>query len=257
MRTIKMFRRRTLAKQIALFLFLMLTISCHASSDTNSIFHTGYDQYQNSFLSLEDKLNQWTKFPKPRILKDLPSWQQDAYLIFEDIWTPTDYDRFVPDSTNDQEKIITPPFLLVQSTLKIRVEVDDDKYVKHNIDLFSPLIKSEEYKIIVLTEIRKKEILQFLGEPAISPKRGVYDTFRNKSERANRYQYLSKVLTITPGHWNSWNLVAFPEVLEIQFNKAQTKAVVLLRFKYGGATATYEKKNGRWLFKSCEQTWVE
>jgi len=236
-------------------IWIVLIFGCSAIAETSEIFSDGYNQYQQSFSSLEKQLESWTKSPVSH-KEHLSPLEQDAYTIFEDVWTPADFTRFVPDSTNNHQ-IVTPPFILVQNSLKVEFEEDDGSYSTQLISNFVPAVSVEGAKVIVLTEERKEIILDFLGHTAQAPIANLYDSSRNSSEVVKKYLYISEILTVTPGHWAEWHLVAFPEILGIRFNQERTNASVYLRFKHGGATAYYTKSGEGWTFNRSEDTWVE
>lgn len=218
----------------------------------------GLTAYANEFQQLINKISSWAEAPLPHT-DDLTPIEKDAYAIFEDIWTPTNLRRlgeFEVESFEDW--YAHSPYLLVQNKLQTRSKSWLGNSTIHVIENFVPRVNRPQGKIIILTDERRNILTSFLSnkEHTLGDE-GILTPFQTKGEFKDRAILLKEVLPIQHGHWGGWNLVTYPEILEIVFNRRHTEATVNFRVGYQGGIANYKKRNDRWEFISSQCAWIE
>jgi hypothetical protein len=227
-------------------------------AETNDIFSAGYVQFQQCFITLSNQLSSWTESPLSQ--KDnLTPLEEDAYAIFEDIWSPTNLNRLGEFEAGGFENwYARSPYLLVQNELHTETKKLFGGSTTNVIENFVPSLPSFKGRAIVLTGERKKAILSFLGdEEHPLGYGGIMNPSRAKGESRNRENYLTEALPIQHGHWGGWNLITYPEISRIEFNSKRTEASVDFRVGYQGGTAIYKKKDGQWMLQESHATWIE
>jgi len=269
-------------KHIIITLNLIFCLVIHANPETNNVFLAGYQQYQKGFTMLDSVLKFWSKTPKPREMSgpNAPiGWKKEAYVIFEDIWVPTNIVRLGDfENPNMQYWYVNSHYLLVQNKLNVYVATDTNtfaelcmarlhlsykeptnKFDKYVIKDFRPKVKIFSEKTIILTEKRSQTLLAFLSNKSHPVGTdNIMNPARAKGESRKRANYILEFIPIQHGHWEGWNLVAYPEVFDIILNPDFTCAAVSFRIGYQGGTAMYQKnKNGKWKMIKSKETWIE
>jgi hypothetical protein len=257
-----------------------LAISIRA--ETNELFALGYQQYQNGLATLKTVFEVWSKSPTPHTeseVQEFADWEKAAYTVFEDLWNPTNLTRLGDFEAEDFENWYKgSPYLIAQGELNVsvvadtntfeslatgRIRLDDDtianKLTKQTIKNFNPRTDVANGKTIILTAERKAALLAFLGDDSYPAGTGnIMSPARAKGESRRRAAFIHNSLPIDHGHWGGWNLVTYPEVLEIILNSDTTRAAVFFRVGYRGGTALYEQDNKcKWSLKKSMATWIQ
>lgn len=251
-------------KIIALF----ICTACIAYADTNNLFASGFNKYQQGLSELNSTLDSWSlpPPPSPPHVKSIPLEEIDAYQIFEDIWNPKKLLRLGDFGYIPNYNFFT--HALIQNELRVSVSKDKETYTAllsgqlepyepHSnltsfvIQDFRPRINTgnmKNTKIILLTDERRQLLVQFLGDTPTS----------NPVEARKKEEFLRQCVPIGGNHWNTdWILHSYPIVGNIVFNYTKTEALVFFCIGFEGGTAVYSKKNGSWELQNSKTTWIE
>jgi len=128
-----------------------------------------------------------------------------------------------------------------------------------SIVFFRPPIDNPDKKVVYLTPEYEKTLNDFLKNKYIAfGKRNIMNPARSKGSSLRRKEFLDRFVTTFHGHWGGyWELLTFPHVYCITFDKDMKFAKVDFEMVYEGGEALLEKKGDKWKILKAELTWIE
>lgn len=225
----------TMAKTIIIRLLATCCVVPLAAC-TSNVIQKAYKA--GEVASAHTLLSEWAKAPPPRTDAELSSysdWKMNAYLIFED---------FYPKLCN----VTNTSFVLFQPTLHVYYDnrrSNQDAAIQYDISDFRPLLRSTPAIPVMLTEERRRLLLEFFASAtnALSTDAGQEDY---RKEREHRIRFLSPLLYIDPAvYWERWISIS-PYVVQIYLDQPMRHAFVEFGKDYREGRATYWRKNDKW-----------
>ena len=123
---------------------------------------------------------------------------------------------------------------------------------------FRPPVKAADKVPVYLTPAYEDLLVTFLGnqDMPLGSGRGPYPT-RSRKESGNRKKFLETYIRLFYGHWGGyWQLVSYPLVHYVTFDRNREYARVDFRMVYEGGEAVLHKENGQWTLLSVQRTWM-
>lgn len=137
--------------------------------------------------------------------------------------------------------------------------LDKDIISTDTITNFRPNISFRGKEVVYLSPSYNIELTTFLGTRIKKNKEALnYLYYLSDKEVAKRQCFLEKKIKIWRGHWGAyWQLLTYPQVYTIVFDKEMNYAKLFFRLVYEGGEAYLKKENGRWNLISSKLTWIE
>ncbi|MFV0538726.1 MAG: hypothetical protein ACK5M3_15385 [Dysgonomonas sp.] len=137
--------------------------------------------------------------------------------------------------------------------------VGNDWILSETISNFRPPISLGNKNVVYLNSSYDTGLMTFLGSHVKKNKgRLKYVYFLSDEEIEKRQFFLERNVKIWRGHWGAyWQLLTYPEVNSIVFDKEMKYAKVFFRIVYQGGEALLKKENGKWHLVSSKLTWIE
>jgi hypothetical protein len=154
-----------------------------------------------------------------------------------------------------------------EGKLSIATELfESDSIVKRAkifIDFFSvpnffPKIDNND-KAVYLTSRYSKILNNFLGKTHSElGDDGIMNPAQAKGSSKKKKDFLDGFVKIFYGHWGGyWQLITYPYVFSITFDKDMKYAKVEFRMIYEGGEAILEKQGNKWVIIHGERSWIE
>lgn len=127
------------------------------------------------------------------------------------------------------------------------------------VNNFRPYIKTDK-PVVFLTPKYNQILNSFLG---VSPGRIHEESNSEKplqirKDSEKRRKFLEKSIRISHGYWsNNWELVTYPEIVHLVFDKDMQYAKVIFRLVYQSGEAILIKVNDEWVVSSTKLIWKE
>ena len=124
---------------------------------------------------------------------------------------------------------------------------------------FRPAVNFQTPKTVVLTDRYDRILNVFLGSDHYPFGKGnIMSPAASKGESAKRQAFLENCIKIWYGHWGGyWQLLSYPVVSSIVFDKSFKNALVNYQLIYEGGYAYFKKINGIWTLMEASRTWIE
>ena len=247
-------------------------------SNETSISDSDYRELNDTSKAI---YNVFKEFYKPTQLSRLSNsdWNDSVYLKSKYFIVQNSIDKilftykiYFTDSEIDSFATAKISFLYKADTLKKNelLKRENGKLKKHIIDAFGPkywqqydsksiivdslfrlypLIDYSEIKPLILTSKYEKLMNEFLGAK--------YGLKKNiKKDYQSRKEFLDNLITFHSGDYG-WNLVTYPYVNSITFDKNMKYAKIEFEIFRRGGIAILERKGNNWRIIQIERTWVE
>ncbi len=193
------------------------------------------------------------------------------YAFVQKIVTEEDIDSIVVDYINKKikdEKKKSDYLKRVNGKLSeyamklcrpIDLEAKMEYLFEESITNFRPQISFPDKKILFLTSKYEAILNDFLGnEHYPQGSNGVMSTASPKNESKKKKAFLENFIKIFYGHWGGyWQLLSYPEVNVIIFDKNMQYAKVYFRIVYEGGESYLKNNNGKWEIFLSELKWIE
>ncbi len=137
--------------------------------------------------------------------------------------------------------------------------VGNDWILSDTISDFRPPISLSNRNIVYLNSLYYTGLTKFLGSIIKKNKERLnYTYYLSEKEVKKRQLFLEQNIKVWEGHWGAyWQLLTYPEVNSIIFDKEMEYAKVFFRIVYEGGEALLKKENGKWRLISSKLTWIE
>lgn len=124
---------------------------------------------------------------------------------------------------------------------------------------FRPVLFSGNKKAVYLNSLYSVGLMRFLGTRITKSKdRLKYVYYLSDKEIDKRQTFLEQNIKVWRGHWGAyWQLLTYPQVNIIVFDKEMKYAKVFFRIVYQGGEALLKKEEGKWNIISSKLTWIE
>jgi len=112
---------------------------------------------------------------------------------------------------------------------------------------------------LYLTSKYEKILTSFLGNQYVSlGKGGIMNPAHAKGKSNSKKIFLEKHIHIYYGHWGGyWQLLSYPQVYSITFDKDMNYALIDYRMIYEGGCALLKNEDGNWKIIDVHRTWIE
>ena len=252
-----------------LILLLAFVSSISFGQDPYKILVKAYKS--DSIPLLEKFLLDWNKksIPNPNIY-DFPEVKKNTYAIYQDFYNPFLLDKYGKQEMGSDlySKI---KYVIIQNSIRVIVLKTDsidqdyrnpeDSIIKEKLTIseFKPNLSFENAKVLFLTSDYAHYLNKFLKKKHYKlGYGGIMNPARAKGSAIYKQEFLNSKLLIIHGHWGgNWHLETHPYINNIIFNKDLTLAKINFRIGYQGGESIYLKKDGNWITKSSEITWIE
>jgi hypothetical protein len=225
----------------------------------------------DSIPLLEEFLDNWNRKSEPVTNFDgLSVIEENTYAIYQDFFNPFSIDKYGKQErgTDLYSKI---KYVIIQNNIQAIVLKTDsidhdfrsypDSIVKEKINIhdFKPNLRFENAKILYMTSDYADYLNKFLKKKHYKLGHGgIMNPARAKGSAVLKQDFLNSKLQILHGHWGGyWHLETHPQIGNIIFNRDLTQAKINFRIAYQGGESYYLKKDGKWIMKSSEITWIE
>ncbi|SBW02461.1 hypothetical protein [uncultured Dysgonomonas sp.] len=137
--------------------------------------------------------------------------------------------------------------------------IENENVHTDTITDFRPVLFFSDKKVVYLNSLYNIGLTHFLGTHIIKNKdRLTYAYYLSDKEIGKRQTFLEQNIKVWRGHWGAyWQLLTYPEVNIIVFDKEMKYARVFFRIVYEGGEALLKKEEGEWNIISSKLTWIE
>ena len=136
---------------------------------------------------------------------------------------------------------------------------DIDERLVDSIKDFRPNLTCKNKVVLYLTPKYDTILNAFLGNTFLPLGSGsIMTPARATIESEKRKIFLEKKIKIWYGHWGGyWQLLSYPQVYSIAFDREMKYAKVNFRMVYEGGEAILKNSNTKWIILSAKRTWIE
>lgn len=148
-----------------------------------------------------------------------------------------------PEEDRDVEELYGNDFLFIDTIAEFRPDISF----------------TNKQKAVYLTLPYEIGLTFFLGSQIDrNNERLHYTTYLPLKTINSRKKFLEHKIKIYKGHWGAyWQLITYPEVQIIIFDKEMQYAKIYFRIVYEGGEAILKKEEDKWIIQSSQITWVE
>lgn len=141
----------------------------------------------------------------------------------------------------------------------LSVIADEESIESDTIKNFRPRVEIENLKVVYLNKKYAEILNRYLKKRYFKLGKGrIMNPAKSKKGSERRQDFLENLIKIYQGHWGGyWQLVTYPEVNLILFDKEMENAIIYFRIIYEGGEARLKKTEGKWQLIESKRTWIE